>query len=182
MDRHVYEETVYADYTVDEQFVSLQIELLRRQIQLAVNNELSLILHNREAKREILDILTSELTPVLKRHSVFHCCEPDEELLSFAKEHDMFIGTDGDLTFIPEKQEFIKKVPLEMLVLETDSPFLLPEPFRAEKKYPNVPANIRIVAEMVAKLKEISAHDVIHQTTQNACELFSIPFHPYSKT
>jgi TatD DNase family protein len=133
-----------------------------------------LILHNREAKEDVLKILRDMWDYKLESRSVFHCCEPDEELLEFAKTHKMFLGVDGDITYYPEKQEFIKKVPLEMLVLETDAPFLLPEPLKTQKLYPNEPKNMKITAEYIAKLRRIDVEEVVRVTMRNACKLFDI--------
>lgn len=172
MDKHVYENTKYASYVVNDDFLDLQKLILRQYMKLAIKYNKSLILHNREAKNDMLKILNEEWDTTLEYKTVFHCCEPDEELCSFAKEHHMFIGVDGDITYYPEKQEFIKKVPLDMLVLETDAPFLLPEPLRTEKKYPNEPAYIPVFVKVIAQLKGISEADLIEKTTENGKQLF----------
>ncbi len=182
IDRHSYQKTKHADYKVDEEFVDLQKEFFIEQVNLAKEYNKALIIHNREAKKEVLEVLNNtfyrhsgagrNLDPNLRRddiRAVFHCCEPDEELLEFARLHKMFIGVDGDVVYWKQKQEFIKKVPLEMLVLETDSPYL--SPFR---KFPNEPKNIAFIAEFVAKLKGIEVKEVKEKTTINAKILFNI--------
>ncbi|MEO6508421.1 MAG: TatD family hydrolase [Patescibacteria group bacterium] len=174
MDRHIYENTKYEEYNVDEKFIDLQGQLLKHQIQLAKKSKKSLILHNREAKADLLPIVESEWSSDLEGRAVFHCCEPDEELLKFAQDHRMFIGVDGDITYYPEKQEFIKKVPLEMLVLETDSPFLLPEPLRTQKLFPNKPEHIPMISQFIADLRGESVDKLREATTQNAKNLFQI--------
>ncbi len=174
MDRHVYEETIYREYNISPEFISVQKRLLGLQIDLAVKHKKSLILHNREAKEDLLPLLEEKWTPQLEGRAVFHCCEPDLDLLQFARDHNIFIGVDGDVTYDPDKQRFIQKVPLEMLVIETDSPYILPEPLLTEKKYPNEPKNIVYTAEKVASLKGISAENLIHETTKNGKRLFAL--------
>ena len=174
MDRHEYEETVYGDYAVNDQFIEIQKELLKKQMDLAKKYNKSLIFHNREAKSDLIPIVRAHWDTSFEGHSVFHCCEPDHELLTFAKDHKMFIGVDGDITYYPEKQEFIKSVPLEMLVLETDSPFLLPEPLKTERKYPNEPKNIDIFVTHIAKLLNKDINEVKQKTSENARKLFNL--------
>jgi len=175
IDKHEYQNTKYEKYVVDDQFISAQKALLFGQIKLAIKYKKSLILHNREAKKEILEVLNeSDVAKALTGKVVFHCCEPDVELLEFAQKHGIFIGVDGDVTYSKEKQEFVKKIPLEMLVLETDSPYLLPEPLRSKKLYPNVPKNISIIAEYIAKLRGEPIDLIKERTTENAKTLFSL--------
>ncbi len=174
MDRHVYQSTKYEKYSIDESFINQQKELLGEQIKLAVQYNKSLILHNREAKVDILPIVEENWDKKLDGRVVFHCCEPDEELLNFAKEHKMYIGVDGDITYYPEKQKFIRKVPLEMLVLETDAPFLLPEPLRTQKLFPNKPENIPMIAQYISEIKNVSLEELASKTTLNARNLFQI--------
>ena len=169
IDRHIYQKTKYPDYKIEEEFVALQKIFLIEQIKLAHKYKKSLILHNREAKKDVLEILTSHYSLIPSHSSVFHCCEPDFELLEFAKDHKMFIGVDGDIIYYKEKQEFIKNVPLEMLVLETDSPFLSPT-----KKFPNEPKNIKVIAEFIASLLHCSITSLTKQTTKNAERLFNL--------
>ncbi len=175
IDRHIYQKTKYPDYKIGEEFVKLQKEVLKKQIDLVVKYDKSLILHNREAKADMFEVLNKTWDKKLEGRSVFHCCEPDNELLEFAKGHKMFIGVDGDITYHKAKQEFIKTVPLDILVLETDSPFLNPEPNRSkEGGTKNEPGNIPLIAEFVAKLKRITIEEVAKQTTENARKLFGI--------
>jgi len=182
VDRYYYKDTKYTDYRITEEFVAIQREVLKQQLRFVFKYNKSLILHNRNAKRDLLEMLrelrVNELTSLAGK-TVFHCCEPDLELLNYAKEHGFYLGVDGDVTYSLEKQEFIKKVPLEMLVLETDSPFLTPEPIRsqldAKKRRPkNEPKNLRIIAEYIGHLRGVPAGQVIDQTTQNAKKLFKI--------
>ena len=86
----------------------------------------------------------------------------------------MYIGVDGDVTYNKKKQEFIKTVPLELLVLETDSPFLLPEPLRSQKKYPNEPANLASISVFLGDLLNIEKDELARVTTQNAKKLFTL--------
>ncbi len=175
IDRHIYQKTKYPDYKIGEEFVKLQKEVLKKQIDLVVKYDKSLILHNREAKADMFEVLNKTWNIKLEGRSVFHCCEPDNELLEFAKAHKMFIGVDGDITYYKAKQEFIKTVPLDILVLETDSPFLNPEPNRSkEGGTKNEPGNIPLIAEFVAKLRGITIEEVAKQTTENARKLFKI--------
>jgi len=176
IDKHQYSITKYQKYIVDNQFVQTQKDLLVRQIKLAIKCKKSLILHNREAKKEMLEILSTYWDKKLEGRTVFHCCEPDEGLLDFAIKHHIFIGVDGDVTYSKEKQEFVKKIPLEMLVLETDSPLLLPEPLRSKKLYPNKPGNLVLIVDYIAKLRKQSKELIIKQTVQNSLKLFSINF------
>ncbi len=174
MDRHVYEQTKYGEYAVDEGFIELQKQLFVRQVRFAVAYGKSLIIHNREAKDLLLPLLHDNWDTALEGRTVFHCCEPDAELVQFAREHHMYIGIDGDITYSADKQQFIPTVPLEMLVLETDSPFLLPEPMRARKEFPNKPSNIPLIAQFVAYLRKIAVDELARATTQNALSLFRI--------
>lgn len=178
IDRHIYQKTKYPDYKIEEEFVKLQKEFLKEQIKLAIKYNKSLILHNREAKKDMLEILSNDELRITDYRSVFHCCEPDLELLEFAKKHKMFIGVDGDITYYKEKQEFIKSVPLEMLVLETDSPFLSPRLRPAigvtTARQSNEPKNIAVIAEFIAKLLNCSIASLTKQTTENARVLFKV--------
>lgn len=174
LDRHTYKQTKYENYHVNEAFIDAQKKLFETQFRLAKKYKKSIIIHNREAKDDILLLIENNWSDELKNRAVFHCCEPDLELLDFAQEHGIFIGVDGDITYWKEKTQFIKKVPLEMLVLETDAPFLLPEPLRSEKKYPNVPANIPLIAQFVSEVKGVSLEKLSEQTTANAHTLFNL--------
>lgn len=169
LDRHIYDKTKYDDYKIDDSFIELQKEFLKAQIKLAVISDKSLILHNREAKKDMFETLSEVWDKKLAGRTVFHCCEPSKKLLEFAVDKKMFIGVDGDLIYYKEKHQFIKEVPLEMLVLETDSPFLSPT-----RQFPNEPKNILLIAECVAKLKNISIEKVSEATTINARKLFGL--------
>ena len=174
LDRHSYEETKYQNYHVDGSFMNRQKALFVAQLQLAKTYKLSVILHNREAKDDFLGLLNDNWDQFFSGRIVFHCCEPDETLLKYATDHNIFIGVDGDITYNEEKQRFVKQIPTELLLLETDSPFLLPEPLRTEKKYPNTPANIPLIAEFIAGLRGESLNDLAKTTTDNAMKLFCI--------
>lgn len=174
IDRHAYEPTKYDNYHIDETFLELQRSVFILQLEKAIDLRKSVIVHNREAVDDVLAILNTYADPSLAGRLVIHCCEPDIRLLECAIERNYFIGVDGDITYSPEKQEFIKHVPLEQLVLETDSPFLLPEPLKSEKKYPNEPANLPLIAAFVANIKQITVEDVQSVTTENAKMLFNI--------
>lgn len=174
IDRHQYEQTKYTQYSVNEQFVSIQQKLFNEQIKLSIKYKKSLIIHNREATDDVLEILQRQWSRQLSGRAVFHCSEANEKILSFAKEHQMFIGVDGDITYDTHKQEFIKRVPLDMLVLETDSPFLLPEPLRSRKEFPNEPKNIAVIAECIATITGASLEEIQKKTTENAKCLFNV--------
>ena len=197
LDKHLYTKTVYGEYKIDSEFMKVQRQFLSRQLELAKEFGKSVIIHNREATKELLDLLSEEWDEGLKGRVVFHCCEADERLLEFARAHGVYLGVDGDVTYDENKQRFVSKIPLKMLVLETDSPFLLPEPLRsqrellrasksrvpkdegarfAKQKYIsfNTPANLPLIAEFVAKLQKRELREVEKWTTENAVRLFSI--------
>jgi TatD DNase family protein len=174
MDRHEYKQTKYEQYSINDSFIDLQKELVKKQLKLAIQYDKSVILHNREAKEDLLPLLTEQWDEKLRGRAVLHCCEPDGELLSFAKEYGVFIGVDGDITYTPEKQEFIKTVPLDMLVLETDSPFLLPEPLRTQKKFPNEPKNLVLISEFIASILNMDVEELRKITRENGRRLFAI--------
>ena len=179
IDKHEYKKTKYSNYQIGLEFIEYQKLFLKEQIRLAIKYNKSLIVHNRRATEEVLEILDEPtVAKALADKAVFHCCEPDEELLNFAKEHRIFIGVNGDVTYNRKKQEFVKKIPLELLVLETDSPYLLPEPLKSQKLFPNEPKNLPIIAEFIAKLinrparRSIDVGGLIGVTTENAKRLF----------
>jgi len=175
LDKFQYTNTKYQTYQINTEFIEAQKQLLVEQIKLALKYDKSLIIHNREAKSDLLPLLEKNWDKKLKGKTVFHCCEPDLELLEFAQKYDIFIGVDGDITYGIEKAEFIKKVPLEMLVVETDSPYLLPEPLRKKKEYPNEPKNIPLVIEAISTLRKCSFEKVERIVSVNALQLFQLP-------
>jgi len=178
LDKHAYDDTKYPNYQIDDVFLKTQKEYFIAQMDLAKHYKKALIIHNRETKKELLTILDAQWSEQMGFHTVFHCCEPDEALLEYAITHNVYIGVDGDVTYGGEKAAFVKKVPLSALVLETDSPFLLPEPLRAQKLYPNTPSTIPLIAQCIAELKGIAVEDVARATTENACRLFNIAIAP----
>ena len=169
LDRHIYKKTKYPSYDVEEKFIDLQKEFLRIQVELAVKHGKSLILHNREAGNDFIELMSLIHDRKLEGKTVFHCCEPDQKLLEYAKSHKFFIGVDGDIAYNKVKQEFVKSIPLDLLVLETDSPFLSPY-----RKFPNYPKNISYIAEFVANLLNISFENLTKITTDNANGLFNL--------
>lgn len=179
MDRYIYQKTKYREYSVSEEFIKLQKEYFVEQLKLAVEYKKSVIIHCREAKEELLGVLGEvwgDWGDRLEGKTVLHCCEPDTELLEFARTHNIYIGVDGDVTYSHNtaKQNFIKEVPLEMLVLETDAPYLGPIINGQKHKFPNTPANLKIIAEFIAKLKGESVEKIKEVTSQNAKELFKL--------
>ena len=179
-DRHFYEKTQYETLEITQEYLSWQQAFFIMQAELARDHDLALIIHNREAVEDLLKVFAKRPDLILPQKTVFHCCEPDERLLEFAKKHHFFIGVDGDVTYDPKKSKFIRQVPLEMLVLETDSPYLLPEPERSQKQGLRFrdraaePRHVAVIAKFLAQLKQLKLAKIKEQTTFNASLLFSL--------
>lgn len=185
LDRHYYQDTKYKNYQINDEFMKLQKYLFIAQIKLAEQYSKKLIIHTREAAGETLQIIGETLPDfALTNRVVFHCCEAENSLLDYALAHQIYIGVDGDVTYSKKKQDFIKKVPLELIVLETDSPFLLPRlrPTDGESsarqaeplRFPNEPKNIVLIAQTIAKIKNVSINRLVDITTKNAENLFQV--------
>lgn len=174
LDYHKYKKTRYNNSTVTQNLKQKQAEVLEKQIRLAQKLNKPLIFHNREAKVDFLTVLEKIGWENLSGQAVFHCCEPDQQLLTIAQQYQIFIGVDGDVTYNNRKNEFTKQVPLDRLVLETDSPYLTPEPARSKNRFPNKPANLIHTANYIAKIKGVKRSRLEKITTQNTLSLFNL--------
>jgi TatD DNase family protein len=149
----------------------LQIEVFKKHIELALAEDLPLIIHSRNAIEETL----ATLEPYFKHNitGVFHCFSESLEYAQEIIKHNFYLGIGGTYTYPKNTQlrDIINKIGLSHIVLETDAPFLAPQAVRGTK---NTPANITLIAQAIAQNLNISTEDVAQITTRNACKLFSI--------
>ena len=153
------------DYYYSRENREKQILFFESQLKLAEKYNLPVIIHSRNATDDVLKIL--------KKYSikgVIHCFSGSIETAREFIKLGYYLGVGGILTFKNSKLgEVIKNVPMEYILLETDSPFLTPEPYR---KHKNEPKYIPVIAEKLALLKEIEVEDVMEITTENASRIF----------
>lgn len=146
-----------------------QAELMRKQMQLAKELSLPVIIHDRDAHADTLAIV--EEFPEVK--GVFHCysgsCEMAERLISLG----YLISFTGVITYKNARKaiEVVENTPLDKLMIETDSPYMSPEPFRGKR---NSSLYVYRMAERIAEIKGLPVEEVIKQTTENGKRLFSI--------
>ncbi|MFH1758317.1 MAG: TatD family hydrolase [Pseudomonadota bacterium] len=149
----------------------VQLSRFRELLRLGKELELPIILHDRDAHEEILNVLREEGNGRWK--GVFHCFSGDVPLAKKVIQLGFFISIPGTVTFPKSttQQDVVRSIPLEKILLETDCPYLAPEPYRGMR---NEPAFIRNTAEKVASLKGLSFEDVCRITSMNARALFGI--------
>lgn len=158
------------DYYKLYQPADIQKDAFQKQLELALELDAPIIIHNREAHKEILQILMQYKTSDWK--GVFHCFPGDIALAESVLDMGFHISFTGVITFKNFKRsDVVKYIPLDRLLLETDCPFMTPVPFRGKR---NEPAHVRYIAEKIAEFKEVPFEEVARQTAINALELFQI--------
>lgn len=153
---------------------ALQLEVFETQIQIARELDLPVIVHCREAAREMAAILRQIWATDGPVRGVMHCWSGNPEETDWFLELGFYISFSGIVTFknATQVQASAQRVPGARLLVETDCPFLAPVPKRGERR--NQPAYVRYVAERVAELRGESLEAIAHQTTQNARRLFRL--------
>ncbi|MFP7699507.1 MAG: TatD family hydrolase [Candidatus Phytoplasma pyri] len=146
-----------------------QKNIFKIHIELALKYKLPLILHARDAFLEVYEMLQPYKEKIT---GVFHCLVSNLKESKKALELGFYIGIGGIVTYKQSiiTHEIAKTIPLEKIILETDCPYLTPIPFNKQR---NEPANIKIIAEKIAKLRNISLQEVSKQTTKNVKKLFN---------
>mgnify|MGYP002575605042 FL=1 len=159
------------DYYWNKENKALQKYAFIKQIELANKYNLPIVIHTREAVDDTIDILKNKIEATKK--GVFHCCPLNRELVKQALKMGFYISFAGPVTFKNSKNanEIIQMVPLDKMVIETDSPYLAPEPHRGTR---NDSRNVRYIAEKIANVKEISLEDIAKITYKNAMKIFEI--------
>ena len=154
----------------DEKMKELQRVAFIKQIELANKYDFPIVIHTRDAVMDTLDILKNN---EVKKKGVFHCCPQNRELIKEALKLGFYISFAGPITFKNSKNadEVINLVPNDRLLIETDSPYLAPEPVRGTR---NDPRNVKYVAEKIANVKNISLEDVANFTFSNVKKIFGI--------
>jgi len=149
----------------------IQLNRFREQIGLAKDLGLPIVVHDRDAHRETLDILKSEKAE--ECGGIIHCFSGDYEMAKKCLELGFFISVPGTITFknAEEFKDIVRRLPLESLLVETDAPYLTPVPFRGKR---NEPSYVRYTAEKVAEVKKVSFEKVAEVTTQNALRVFRV--------
>jgi len=159
------------DYYYDHSPRNVQQRVFRDMLREAKELKLPVIVHDRDAHEDTLRILTEEWDP--KLGGVMHCFSGDLEFARRVMDLGFHISIAGPVTF-PKAQalrDVVKQVPIEQMLVETDSPYLTPHPFRGKR---NEPAHVKFTAEEVAKVKGLSFDDVARITSFNAMQLFGI--------
>lgn len=160
------------DYHYDNSPRDVQREVFRRQLQLAREIELPVIIHTREAEDDTIEILRAEWPETGKR-GIMHCFSGSLELAKATMELGFLISFAGVVTFkkAEELRAVAAAVPLDKLLIETDCPFLTPIPFRGRR---NEPAHVVEVARTLAGLHGTTPEKMGHATTNNFTELFQL--------
>lgn len=159
------------DYFYDFSPRDLQKKWFSRQINLAKELDLPVIIHDRDAHGDCMDILRSE--GVRDTGGVFHCYAGSTEMAKEILDWGMYIAFGGSLTFKKATRpiEVAKYLPLDRILIETDSPYLTPEPFRGKK---NNSLYIHLVAQKLAEIKGISVSQIEEITYENAKKCFRL--------
>ncbi len=156
------------DYYWDIEFMENQRRLFEQQLVLANELSMPVIIHDRDAHR-----LTLELIKKHKSKGVLHCFSGSTEMADEIIKLGMYIGIGGVVTFKNARKicEVVKEIPIERILLETDAPYMSPEPFRGKI---NNSAYITHVAEKISEIKGIPYNKILEITTNNAKTLFGI--------
>jgi len=157
------------DYYRDLSPRSTQRDVFIKQIELANELDLPVIIHNRESTKDMLAILRKHRP----KRGVIHSFLGDIDLAQEFMDLKLYLGIGGPLTFKKNDilRDAVSQIPLDRILLETDSPYLTPVPYRGKR---NEPVYVRYVAEEIARIRDISVDVVAQITTQNAKLLFGI--------
>lgn len=159
------------DYYYSIENKSLQQQVFAQQIDIAKQLNKPVIVHTRSAREDTIQILTDNQAE--KCGGVLHCFTENQQMAQQALDMGFYISISGIITFknAEELRDVVRYVPLERLLVETDSPYLAPVPYRGKQ---NQPAYVREVCEYVASLKGLSVSQFAEITTQNFSRLFKI--------
>ncbi len=148
---------------------AIQLEKFREQIQFAKDLNLPIIVHDRDAHKEILEILQEE--KAWTQGGVIHCFSGDHRMAKKCIDMGFYISIAGTITFqtAPRLRNLILCFELNQIMIETDCPFLAPVPFRGKR---NEPSYVKYIAEKIAKLKKIVVEEVGAKTSENVKALF----------
>lgn len=157
------------DYFHGEGDLDWQRERFRQHIRAAKAADLPLIIHTRDARNDTINIMQQEGAD--QSGGVMHCFTENWSMAKQALEMGFYVSFSGIITFknAAELREVVKQVPMERLLIETDSPYLAPVPHRGK---PNQPIHVRHVAECVAELKGMTPEAIADQTTANFYRCF----------
>lgn len=147
----------------------VQQQLFLDQLNLALTYDLPVIIHCRDAYQDVFGVL--EKLPKIPR-GVFHCFSGSQQDLRIVEQMGFYVGIDGNVTYSKQLPFVVPFIPLSMLVLETDAPYLTPIPHRGKR---NEPKYIPLVAQKIADLQNKPIRDVMEKTTENARALFRLP-------
>ena len=159
------------DYHYDLSPRTVQQEVFLRQLDIARQTGKPFVVHEREAHADTFEIIRSAAKGL---EGVFHCFSGSVETARQYLKLGFYISIAGPVTFpkSAKTKEVARYVPLDRLLIETDSPYLTPQAYRGRR---NEPAHVRLVAEEIASLRDLSLTELARATSENACRLFRIP-------
>lgn len=180
LDYHLYQNTKYEIRNTKQEWdhvKNVQKQLLGKQVELALKLQKPLILHSREAGADVLDVIEHfAKTEGVWPKGVFHCFDGNLTFLKAVLKAHFYVGFTGQITYVSDRARVAKTVPLDRLLLETDSPFMPPFAKASGGKTPrgrSEPKDVTIVAQFHALTRGITVSSVETHTTVNAQRLFS---------
>lgn len=176
IENHINDEKIIAvgeiglDYYYTKDNKERQMDLFCKQVELAIKNNKPIVVHSRDAISDTYDIIKKYN---YGNKTLIHCFSSSLEMANCFVKLGCKLGIGGVLTFKNSKilKEVVEKIDLKYLILETDSPYLSPEPFRGKK---NEPYNIIYVAKKISEIKDIDLENVLKMTTANAVYQFDL--------
>lgn len=158
------------DYYWNKENKELQQELFKKQIEIANKLNKPIVIHTREAVQDTIDILKNQIK--VNKKGIFHCCPLNPELIKEGVKLGFYISFSGNITFKNAKSErAVKEVPLDKILIETDSPYLSPEPLRGKR---NDSRNVKYVALKISEILEKEPDFIAKTTYINANKIFEI--------
>ena len=154
----------------DKETLPIQQRAFRRQIQLAKKYRLPIVIHCRDAFDEIFEVLETENDKDL--FGIFHCFTGDLDQAKKAISYNMKLGIGGVVTFKNGKIDaFLNQIPLEHIVLETDSPYLAPAPFRGKR---NESSYLTLISKKLSEIYQVPEEEIARITTNNSKAIFKV--------
>ena len=159
------------DYHYTKENKALQKQYLEKQLELAIKYNLPVIIHCRDASDDMFHVLNDDKYKELS--IVFHCFQPTDEIVNLVIKRKWYIGLGGNLTYKRSAHsiDLIKLVPLDQIIVETDAPYLAPEPVRGTR---NESKNIKYVIEKLSEIKGVKVETLQEILYDNSIKLFRI--------